>query len=70
MQHRVKDQKRFDAIDKLTTQPLKSFIDRIERIPTNIFVGFNQYLSISTLLTYPRNLIHSHHSVTTKQEKN
>lgn len=51
MQHMVKDQKRFYAIDKLTIQPLKSFIDRVERIPTNIFVGFNPvFIYFYTLL--------------------
>lgn len=69
MQHRVKDQKRFYAIDKPTVQSLKSFIVGLKGFLQIFLQDLIQYLS-TTLLTYPRNLIHSHHPVTSKQEKN
>lgn len=62
----VKDQKRVSITDQSETQSLIPLIDSTERIPTELFSNLIQYLSISTV--YPRNLICSHESTTTKQE--
>lgn len=65
-----KTKKRFYAIDKPTIQSLKSFIVGLKGFLQIFLKDLIQYLSTSILFTYPRNLIHSHHPVTSKQEKN
>lgn len=62
-----KTKKRFYTTDKPETQPLISLNDRVQRIPTNIFVGFNP-VCLYLLFVYPRNLGCSHDSATTEQE--